>query len=202
MTPLKRSNNIAARMGRWSAGHWKTAVFGWLGFVVLALALGMIVGTKQLKAEDANTGGSGKAEKILEKGFPQSDAQTEFVVMQSATRTVDDPAFRATVADVVRQVKGDAATKHFKSPFDKGNGDQISKDRRTAIVTWDMKGTTDQAQKKIDPIEARVAVAAARSGLARRRSREASAWRSASSRRPRRLSTSAAIQRQTPSCDS
>ena len=26
--------NIAGRMGRWSAGHWKTAVFGWLAFVV------------------------------------------------------------------------------------------------------------------------------------------------------------------------
>jgi len=162
MTPLKRSNNIAARMGRWSAGHWKTAVFGWLGFVVLALALGMIVGTKQLKAEDANTGGSGKAEKILEKGFPQSDAQTEFVVVQSATRTVDDPAFRATIDDVVRSVQGDSATQNFKSPLDPANGDQISKDRRTVLVTWDMKGKYEAATKKIDAIEARVAVSAAR----------------------------------------
>ena len=29
-----KSNNIAARMGRWSASHWKTAVFAWLAFVV------------------------------------------------------------------------------------------------------------------------------------------------------------------------
>ena len=35
MSPLKKSNNIAARMGRWSASHWKTAVFGWLAFVVV-----------------------------------------------------------------------------------------------------------------------------------------------------------------------
>ena len=27
MSPLKNSNNLAARMGRWSASHWKTAVF-------------------------------------------------------------------------------------------------------------------------------------------------------------------------------
>ena len=25
-----RSHNLAARMGRWSAAHWKTATFGWL----------------------------------------------------------------------------------------------------------------------------------------------------------------------------
>ena len=37
MSPLKKSNNIAARMGRWSASHWKTAVFGWLAFVVAAV---------------------------------------------------------------------------------------------------------------------------------------------------------------------
>ena len=35
-----RKRNIAARMGSWSAAHWKTATFGWLGFVVVAFALG------------------------------------------------------------------------------------------------------------------------------------------------------------------
>jgi uncharacterized membrane protein YdfJ with MMPL/SSD domain len=162
MTPLKRSNNIAARMGRWSAGHWKTAVFGWLGFVVLALALGMTVGTKQLKVEDANTGGSGKAAKILKNGFPESAPQTEFVVVQSARQTVADPAFRATVDDVVRSIEGDPATKNFKSPLNPANADQISKDRRTVLVTWDMKGEYEAAAKKIDAIEARVAISAAR----------------------------------------
>ena len=38
--------NLAARMGRWSAGHWKTATFGWLAFVVVAFMLGGAVGTK------------------------------------------------------------------------------------------------------------------------------------------------------------
>src|SRR4051812_47682565 len=102
MSPLTRSNNLAARMGRWSASHWKTAVFGWLGFIVLAVAVGMTVTTKQIEVEDANVGQSHKADQILKKGFPQADPQTELVVVQSATRTVSDPAFRATVDDVVR----------------------------------------------------------------------------------------------------
>ena len=41
MSPLKHSTNIAARMGRWSAGHRKTAIFGWLAFVVAAFAVGI-----------------------------------------------------------------------------------------------------------------------------------------------------------------
>src|SRR3954454_8493355 len=162
MSPLARSTNIAARMGRWSASHWKTAVFGWLAFVLVAIAVGMTVTTKQIDMEDANVGQSHEADQILKKGFPQANPQTELVVVQSATKTVDDPAFRATVNDVVRSVKGDPATKNFRSPLTAGHSDQISKDRRTVIVTWDMKGTSEVAQKKIDAIEARVAVSGAR----------------------------------------
>ena len=76
MSPLKRSNNIAARMGRWSASHWKTAVFGWLAFVVIALVAGNLVGTKQIDDADLNVGQSHKADQILDKGFPQADPQT------------------------------------------------------------------------------------------------------------------------------
>ena len=52
-TVMSRTNhasnrNVAARMGRWSAAHWKTATFGWLAFVVVAFALGGMVGTKTI----------------------------------------------------------------------------------------------------------------------------------------------------------
>jgi hypothetical protein len=43
---ITKPNNLAARMGRWSADHWKTATFGWLGFVLVAFALGGAIGTK------------------------------------------------------------------------------------------------------------------------------------------------------------
>jgi uncharacterized membrane protein YdfJ with MMPL/SSD domain len=162
MSPLKRSNNIAARMGRWSASHWKTAVFGWLAFVVASVAIGGQVGTKDIKMEDVNSGQSHKADQILKQGFPQSDPLTEIVLVQSTTRTVNDPAFRATVNDVIRTVKGSPETKNFKSPLDPANGDQVSKDRRTVMVVWDMKGDLDGAQTKIDAIENSVSKVGAR----------------------------------------
>src|SRR5712664_3941376 len=100
MSPLMQSDNIAARMGRWSASHWKAAVFGWLAFVVAALMIGNAVGTKNIDQKDANVGQAHKADKILQQGFPQANPQTEIVLVQNATRTVDDPAFRATVNEV------------------------------------------------------------------------------------------------------
>ena len=81
MSPLKQSRNIAARMGRWSASHWKTAVFGWLAFVVAAFFIGNAVGTKYLEDDETNVGEARKADKILDAGFvEQADEQGEIVL--------------------------------------------------------------------------------------------------------------------------
>src|SRR2546423_12802789 len=156
MSPLKHSNNIAARMGRWSASHWKTAVFGWLAFIAVAVFIGMQVSTKQIDNADANVGQAHTADKILKEGFPQADPQTELVLVQSATKTVKDPAFRAAVADVERSVAGNAAIKNLRSPLAPANVSQISADRHSVIVQWDMKGTYKAAKTKIDAIESAV----------------------------------------------
>src|SRR5213592_1475339 len=118
MSPLQRSNNIAARMGRWSASHWKTAVFGWLAFVVAAFYIGNVVGTKNIKDDDYGTGQSHRADQILNEGFPKSDALSEIVLVQSSRKTVSDPEFRSTVNDVIAAVKDNPAIKNIKSPLD------------------------------------------------------------------------------------
>src|SRR6266536_2872340 len=152
MSPLKRSNNIAARMGRWSASHWKTAVFGWLAFVVAAVFIGTFVGTKNIETADANVGQAHKADQILKHAFPQVNPQTELVLVQSTSKTVQDPAFRATIKDVESTIAGNAAIKNVRSPLDPAHADQVSRDGRSVMVVWDMKGTYDDAKPKIDGI--------------------------------------------------
>ena len=68
MTPLKRSNTIAARMGRWSASHRKTAILGWLAFVVAAAVIGGAVGMQKLDQDELGIGESGRAQEIVERG--------------------------------------------------------------------------------------------------------------------------------------
>jgi RND superfamily putative drug exporter len=149
MSPLKRSNNIAARMGRWSASHWKTAVFGWLAFVAVALYIGQMVGTKQIDQHNANVGQSHKADQmLLDAGF-QTDPQTEIVLIQSKNRTAGDPAFRAVVHDVIRSVKSSPQIEGLSSPYSRGATGQISADRHSAMVQWHMKGDNDTATKRI-----------------------------------------------------
>ena len=98
MSPLKRSNNLAARMGRWSADHWKTAVFGWLAFVVVAFALGSIVGTKHLADSDQNVGQARTGDHILENaGFNVKETAGEYILIESSKYSVKDPEFKSVV---------------------------------------------------------------------------------------------------------
>ena len=160
--PEQRRPNLAARMGRWSAGHWKTAVFGWLAFVIGSVALGMVLGTKQIETKDANVGQSHRADRILQKAFPQADPQTEIVLVQNQKLTTAAPAFRSAVADVLATVRSNDAIKNIKSPYDQGQSALISTDRHAAMVQWDMKGEKKAAEKKIDAIVAATDRVAAR----------------------------------------
>ena len=163
MSPLKKSNNIAARMGRWSASHWKTAVFGWLAFVVAALAIGQVVGTKNIDKAHSNVGQAQQADVILSKaGFPNADPQTEIVLIQSSRLNANNAAFRAVVNDVVRTVGSYTTVENLRSPYDPGHADQVSKDGRTATVYWEMKGTAKVAADHIDPLTKATAAVAKR----------------------------------------
>src|SRR6266550_1100978 len=154
---MQRAMNIAGRMGAWSAAHWKTAVFGWLACVVVLFYAGnILVGFKQIDINDAGVGQSHKADQILKKAFPERAPQNELVLIQSASLTVADPAFRSAVNDVVGSVKSSPAIKNLDSPYDRTTKARnlISDDRHAAMVQWEMKGDADQAQLKIDGLSA------------------------------------------------
>src|SRR4029078_2865000 len=61
----RQSESLAARVGRWSARHWKTAVFGWLAFVLIAFGAGKMVGIESLSTTDPGPGESGRGQQIL-----------------------------------------------------------------------------------------------------------------------------------------
>src|SRR4029077_11791297 len=77
----RRKLGLAGRAGRWSARHRKTAIWGWIAFVVAAIALGGALGTKTLAASQTGVGESKSADQTLEKGF--TDGAMEQVLFQS-----------------------------------------------------------------------------------------------------------------------
>ncbi len=157
MTPLAQSKNLAARMGRWSAGHRKIAIFGWLAFVVAAVAIGNAVGTNNIKPSDTIPGESGRVERILEQEFPQH--ASESVLLQSKTMTARDPAFKAAIADVAGRVAKLEIVRNVKSPLEAKNEAQISKDGHSALVDFELTADTDEAEDIVAPVENAVAAA-------------------------------------------
>ncbi len=157
MSPLQRSTNLAARMGRWSARHRKTAIFGWLAFVIVSFAVGITVGMTTIDQNDMNVGEARKGDHIIrDAGFPV-DQQMEYVLIQSKTRTTSDPAFRAVVADAVRTLDGFPQVEKLKSPLQAGNEGQVSDDKHSALIQFSPKGNYDKAVSYIDTITAATA---------------------------------------------
>jgi uncharacterized membrane protein YdfJ with MMPL/SSD domain len=156
MNPLGHSRNIAARAGRWSARHWKTATLGWLALVALIFFLGGVVGTKELSDAGGMNGDSAKAERIIEKaGFP--DNPSEVVLVQSASAMVEDRAFKDAVADVVRALSQVQGVKHVDSPYARGNDGQIAESRRAALVAFELNGQTTEPYDGVERALAAVA---------------------------------------------
>ena len=154
-----RPNNLAARMGRWSADHWKTATFGWLGFVVVVFALAGMAGTKTIDPNKPGPGEAGRMDRILDAGFRQPAGES--VLIQSSSLRVSDPAFKDVIDDVVARIETLAAVQNVRSPLDPRNASQIAPGAHAALVDFEIRGDADDAVDKIGPVLDRVDVAQA-----------------------------------------
>jgi uncharacterized membrane protein YdfJ with MMPL/SSD domain len=152
-----QERNLAARMGRWSAYHWKTATFGWLAFVIVVFALGGLAGTKSIDANQPGPGESGRMERILDEGFKQPVGEN--VLIQHDTMQATAPAFVAVIEDVVRRLETLGEVQNVRSPLDSENAAQISENGRAALVAFEIRGDPDDAVDKIGPVLDRVDVA-------------------------------------------
>ncbi|MFG2821432.1 MMPL family transporter [Kitasatospora sp. NPDC048365] len=123
-------------MGAWSARHRKTAVFGWLLFVVLAAYLGGVHGSNKVTDSESMPGEVARAAKILDEAGIKSPA-AETVLVQSSTLTADDQAFRAVVDQVAAAVGATGRTADLRSPYDT---QAISADRHSALLQFTITG--------------------------------------------------------------
>jgi uncharacterized membrane protein YdfJ with MMPL/SSD domain len=143
MTLASQHFNIAARMGRWSASHWKTATFGWLALFLVAFAVGGQIGTKNADPNTAGPGESGRMDRILDAGFRQPAGES--VLIQSRSARAGSPVFTAAVSDVRARVSKLAAVENVRRGA-------VSPDRRSVLVQFDIRGKKADAGDKIAPV--------------------------------------------------
>ncbi|MGY1496567.1 MMPL family transporter [Streptomyces sp. QTS52] len=145
-----RVRGIAARAGGWSARHRWAAVGIWVLFVVLAMGLGSAAGSVEVKESDQLGGETHMAAKIIEDaGIDEPASETVLIQAKGASAKATDAAFRAAVADVMKAVDRTGKVTDIQSPYDT---DTLSKNGRSALVQFDMRGDAETAGDRVEPV--------------------------------------------------
>ena len=149
---MKGTSNLAARAGAWSARHRAAAIAGWLALVVVAVLVGGSIGTKELEDEDLNVGEARAADRVVAEAFPENAGETVLVQSKDAGTTADEPAFRAAVDDVVTRLESTRNVIDVQSPYFAGGQGVISRDRRSALVTFEIPDPGEDSDVKTEDL--------------------------------------------------
>ncbi len=146
-SPMQTSSNFTARVGRWSVRHRKTAIFGWLAFVLVSLFIGMnVFPQKEIDQQSTMPGESGQAAKAMDGAFP--DLASEQVLIQSKQLEANAPEFKAAVADVTTRLNDTKGVDNVVGPYE-AQGGQVSKDGHSALVSFELPGDSDATDKSV-----------------------------------------------------
>jgi RND superfamily putative drug exporter len=142
------------RLARASARRPWVTVGTWIvllgaGLFVVSRLLGVVL-TNEF--EFTNEPESVRVQEILEERLRGPERVTEFLILQSATHTVDDPEFRAVVEDAGAdlQALGPKVVASTASFYQTDDPTLVSEDRHAALVPIVMAGTMDDAQENVD----------------------------------------------------
>src|SRR4051812_25178709 len=146
-----QTRNLASRIGKWSAQHRKTAILGWILFVVLAVVVGGRIGQNDLDESATGSGESKRGDMIVEAaGFPEQSGEQVLVQGERA----GDPATTAAVRDVLSRLGRIDGIAEIEAPL-------TSKDGRSVLVSFEMRGDDEQVEKLVEQPLAAVAAAQA-----------------------------------------
>ena len=157
---MQRSDNLAGRVGRWSARHRKTAVLGWLAFVLAALAISALVPQGETTAAEDSLGDSARAQQILDDNGWEEPASEMVLVQRDAD--VPEAAMTDALTDLVAALEATPDVTNVLSPLD--GAPLVSEDGRSALVTLDIAGDRETADERLEPIQDAVAAVAAEHG--------------------------------------
>ena len=147
---MRSTNNIAivARIGRWSARHRAKAIVGWLVFVLVAAMIGG--SAKQLTTVETRDGEAAAATRTLERAGFERPAAEQVLVQVKGDGDVLAPPGRAAIRDVVGAVQATGRVTEVRSPLTETG--QVSRDGRSAVVLFAMKGKSDEAPDRVAPV--------------------------------------------------
>jgi uncharacterized membrane protein YdfJ with MMPL/SSD domain len=98
-----RKHLSPSAVSRWSAGHPWRAIAAWAAFVVFAIAILALTGSKQLS--NGSAGESARADALLNRQ-QLGLSQREYAYLHSPSLRASGPEFRAAISDVAARMRG------------------------------------------------------------------------------------------------
>ncbi|MGH4027804.1 MMPL family transporter [Actinomycetota bacterium Odt1-20B] len=135
-----KRQNLAARLGVWSAHHRKKAILGWLLFVVLATVVGGGTGMVTADDDEMGTGDSGRAAAIL-KDAGVDEPAGELVMVSARTAG----GWKEAAADLSGALRDTGKITGLQPPL-------ASEDGKDALLRFQMKGASDKAADQVQPV--------------------------------------------------
>jgi RND superfamily putative drug exporter len=141
--------NLAARAGRWSATHRKTAILGWILFVVLASVIGGKVGQQNLESSKMGNGESKRHDTIVDNANYPDEIGERVLIQGKGSLKADSPQVTAAVKDVVNRLEQIKGVSDIESPLNsKDRANTVSADGRSVLVTFTLPGKSETKEEQ------------------------------------------------------
>jgi uncharacterized membrane protein YdfJ with MMPL/SSD domain len=142
--------NLAGRAGRWSAARWKRTTLLWFVLTLGLMIVGQQIGLNKIGDSHSGSGETARAQAMLDRAHFIAPA-SEIVLVQSRSgkQLYGQDAYTSAVASLIQGLARTKYVENIRSPLEHINQGLVSKDGRSALVTFDISGDPDTAQNRV-----------------------------------------------------
>jgi RND superfamily putative drug exporter len=136
-----------ARVARWSTGHRRVVIGGWLLALLIAMAASHRAGAHYVNSLALPGTDSQRATDLLGRDFPAQSGDSDQIVLRATRGRIDDPAVRARIAPALVKVSTLPHVTGLQSPYSQAGSHAVSADGRTAFATVTFDDRADALPK-------------------------------------------------------
>ncbi|MFJ2805290.1 MMPL family transporter [Kitasatospora sp. NPDC087271] len=142
---IVEGRNVITRAARWSAVHPWWAIALWVAFVVAALVVGGVTGTRQATTSDLAIGQSGRAAAIARSGGLQERAVENVLITPWGGGRLDPVQAQSAASDATRDLKALPGISSIDAPVPAPDGSAL-------LVPVTLDGDPETSADRVQPL--------------------------------------------------